>query len=127
MIVAGIGCKRGTPSAEIVALVRVALATFGIAGPDLAALATEADKAGEPGIAEAARTLALPLLRCTLQQLAQVEARLVTRSPRVLAAKGVTSIAEASALAAAGGNARLLGARLAAGGVTCAIATGEGS
>jgi len=38
----------------------------------------------------------------------------------------VPSIAEASALVAAGPNARLLGARVAANRVTCAIAIGEG-
>jgi cobalt-precorrin 5A hydrolase len=46
---------------------------------------------------------------------------------RVQEIKGVPSIAEASALVAAGPNARLLGARVAANKVTCAIAVGEGS
>jgi len=46
---------------------------------------------------------------------------------RVQEIKGVPSIAEASALVAAGSNARLLGARVAANRITCAIAIGEGS
>ena len=53
--------------------------------------------------------------------------QVLTRSPRVQAIKGVPSIAEASALVAAGRNARLLGARVSANKVTCAIAIGEGS
>ena len=48
-------------------------------------------------------------------------------SLRVQEIKGVPSIAEAAALVAAGSNARLLGARVAANKVTCAIAIGEGS
>jgi cobalt-precorrin 5A hydrolase len=53
--------------------------------------------------------------------------KVLTRSSRVQALKGVPSIAEASALVGAGRNARLLGARVATNKVTCAIATGEGS
>jgi cobalt-precorrin 5A hydrolase len=44
----------------------------------------------------------------------------------VLEAKGLPSIAEASAIVVAGRNARLLGARVATERATCAIATGEG-
>jgi cobalt-precorrin 5A hydrolase len=50
----------------------------------------------------------------------------ITISLKVEALKGVPSIAEASALVAAGRNARLLGARIAAGNATCAIAIGDG-
>jgi cobalt-precorrin 5A hydrolase len=59
--------------------------------------------------------------------LGRVADQVLTRSLRVQAIKGVPSIAEASALVAAGLNARLLGARVAANKVTCAIAVGEGS
>ena len=43
-----------------------------------------------------------------------------------LEAKGVPSIAEASALVAAGHGARLLGTRVATSRATCAIAVGDG-
>ena len=43
-----------------------------------------------------------------------------------LNAKGLPSIAEASAIVVAGRNARLLGARVATERATCAIATGDG-
>jgi len=127
MIVAGIGCGRETSSEDIVGLISAALTNFGIAPENLTAIATETSKADERGIADAARSLSVPLVRCPVADLGRVADRVVTRSMRVLAIKGVPSIAEASALVAAGHNARLLGARVAANKVTCAIAIGEGS
>jgi cobalt-precorrin 5A hydrolase len=127
MIVAGIGCKRGTSSEEIVSLISVALATHDIAREKLDAIATETLKADEAGIADAARQLAVCVVRCPLPDLDGIADQVITRSSRVQAIKGVPSIAEASALVAAGPNARLLGARVAANKVTCAIAVGEES
>jgi cobalt-precorrin 5A hydrolase len=127
MIVAGIGCGRGTLSEDIVSLILTVLASFGIAREKLDAIATEASKGDESGIANAAQSLSVPLVRCSLADLDGAADRVVTRSSRVQALKGVPSIAEASALVAAGRNARLLGARVAANKVTCAIAISEGS
>jgi cobalt-precorrin 5A hydrolase len=127
MIVAGIGCKRGALSEDVVSLILAALATFDIAREKLDAIATEASKADESGIANAARSLSVPLIRCSIVDLDKAADKVVTRSSRVQALKGVPSIAEASALAAAGRNARLLGARVATEKVTCAIAISEGS
>jgi cobalt-precorrin 5A hydrolase len=127
MIVAGIGCGRETSSEDIVSLIVVALSNFGIAREDLTAIATESSKADEHGIAGAARSLSIPVWRCPVADLGRVADQVLTRSLRVQAIKGVPSIAEASALVAAGSNARLLGARVAANKVTCAIAIGEGS
>jgi cobalt-precorrin 5A hydrolase len=127
MIVAGIGCKRGTSSEEIVSLISVALATHDIAREKLDAIATETLKADEAGIADAARQLAVCVVPCPLPDLDGIADQVITRSSRVQAIKGVPSIAEASALLAAGHNARLLGARVTAANATCAIAIGEGS
>ena len=127
MIVAGIGCGRGTSSEDIVSLIAVVLSNFGIARESLTAIATETSKADEGGIAGAARSLSIPVVRCPLADLGRVADRVLTHSLRVAAIKGVPSIAEASALVAAGPNARLLGARVASNRVTCAIAVGEGS
>jgi cobalt-precorrin 5A hydrolase len=127
VIVAGIGCKRGALSQDIVSLILAVLSTFGIARENLDAIATEASKADECGIANAARSLSVRLIRCSLADLDRVADKIVTRSSRVQALKGVPSIAEASALVGAGRNARLLGARVAAEQVTCAIAISEGS
>jgi cobalt-precorrin 5A hydrolase len=127
MIVAGIGCGRGTSAEDIISLIAVALSNFGIAQKNLTAIATESSKADERGIANAAQSLSIPVLRCPMADLGRVADQVLTRSLRVQEIKGVPSIAEASALVAAGPNARLLGARVAANKVTCAIAIGEGS
>ena len=127
MIVAGIGCGRESSSEDIVSLIFVALSNFGIAQEKLTAIATETSKADERGIASAARTLSVPVVRCPVADLGRVADQVLTHSLRVQELMGVPSIAEASALVAAGPNARLLGARLAANKVTCAIAIGEGS
>jgi cobalt-precorrin 5A hydrolase len=126
MIVAGIGCKRGTSSEDVVGSILAVLWNFGIARENLDAIATEASKAGERGIADAARSLSVRLIRCSTAELDRVADKVVTRSSRVQALKGVPSISEASALVAAGHNARLLGARVASDKVTCAIAVSEG-
>ena len=127
MIVAGIGCKRGTSSEEIVNLISAVLATHDIASDKLDAIATETVKADEAGIADAAQRLSVRLVRCPLPDLYGIADKVITHSSRVRAIKGVPSIAEASALLAAGHNARLLGARVAVANATCAIAIGEGS
>ena len=127
MIVAGIGCGRETSSEEIMSLIAVALSNFGIAQENLTAIATESSKADERGIAGAARSLSIPVLSCPIADLGRVADQVLTHSLRVQAIKGVPSIAEASALVAAGPNARLLGARVASNRVTCAIAVGAGS
>lgn len=127
MIVAGIGCGRETSSEDIVSLIFVALSNFGVAQENLTAIATETSKADERGIASAARLLSIPIVRCPVADLGRVADQVLTRSLRVQEIMGVPSIAEASALVAAGPNARLLGARVAANKVTCAIAIGEGA
>jgi cobalt-precorrin 5A hydrolase len=127
MIIAGIGCGRGAPSEAIVSLIDAALSNFGIAREKLDAIATETSKADEVGIADAARRLSVPVIRCPVTELGGVADQVLTHSARVREIKGVPSIAEASALVAAGRNARLLGARVSANKVTCAIAIGEGS
>jgi len=126
VIVAGIGFRRGTSAEEIERAVRLALHRFDLPAERLEAIATEVEKAAEPGPPEAARRLAVPLVACTATDLAAVAERLLTPSSRVLEAKGVPSIAEASALVAAGRNAQLLGERIATERATCAIASGDG-
>jgi len=125
MIIAGVGCRRGTSSEEIMSLISAALARFELDSAKLDAIATETEKADEPGIADAARQLSVRLVRCALADLMKMSDKIMTHSLRVQSIKGVPSIAEASALFAAGAGARLFGARLAASNATCAIAIGE--
>lgn len=126
VIVAGVGCRRGTSADEIERVVRLALGMFELPAERLGAIATESDKANEPGLPEAARRLSVPLVVCTVADLDRVAGRVLTPSKLVLKAKGLPSIAEASALVVAGRNSRLLGTRVATERATCAIATGEG-
>ena len=126
MIVAGVGFRRGTSADEIERVVRLALDTHDLPAERLQAIATESQKAAEPGLPEAARRLAVPFVPCRADELERVADKVLTRSRFVQKAKGVPSIAEAAAIAVAGRNARLLGARVATERATCAIATGDG-
>jgi cobalt-precorrin 5A hydrolase len=126
MIVAGVGCRRAVSADEIEQVVRMALAMFELPHERLDAIATESDKASDPAFPEAARRLSARLVACTLDDLDRVAGQVLTPSKLVLEAKGVPSIAEASALVAAGRNARVLGTRVATRQATCAIAVGDG-
>ncbi|MEO9338036.1 cobalamin biosynthesis protein [Mesorhizobium sp. SB112] len=122
MIVAGIGCRKGATEHEVLAATHAALSTHCLASTRLSALATIQLKAQETGIIAAARTLAKPLLIANDDAIAAVDAKLLTRSEASLSAAGTPSVSEASALAIAGKNSRLLGPRHVEGDVTCAIA-----
>ncbi len=119
MIVAGIGCRTGVTAEAVVALVRAAWET---APPH--ALAVPAFRQGEPGIAEAATSLNLPILWVEREALKGEQGRCQTRSARAEAEIGLSCVAEAAALSAAGAGSRLILPRIAGGGVTCALAEG---
>ncbi|AMB44089.1 cobalamin biosynthesis protein [Methylobacterium sp. AMS5] len=124
-VVAGIGFRRATTAAEIVALLRRALGEAGLASGQLAAIATAADRAGEPAVREAAAAFGLAPTALDAAALTAVDARVVTRSGRIEASRGVGSVAEAAALACAGPAARLVLLRIASAGATCALAVAD--
>lgn len=126
MIIAGVGCRRDTSADELERVVRMALGMFDLPVERLDAIATESEKATDPAFAEAARRLSVRLVACTVDDLDRVAGRVLTTSKLVLKAKGLPSIAEASALVVAGREGRLLGTRVATERATCAIAIGEG-
>jgi len=126
MIVAGVGCRRGITADDLEKVVLMALGAFRLPAGRLDAVATESEKAADPAFAEVARRLSASLVACTIDELDQVGEQVLTPSTRALEAKGVPSIAEASALVVAGRNGRLLGARVATALATCAIAEGDG-
>jgi cobalt-precorrin 5A hydrolase len=125
MIVAGVGCRRGTPAPEIEAAIRAALAKAGLATGTLGAIATIAAKHDEAGIEAAAAHFGVSVVLVADSELKSASERTQTKSERVLALTGVPSVAEAAALAAAGPSARLIGPRLALGAATCALAITE--
>jgi cobalt-precorrin 5A hydrolase len=127
MIVAGIGCRHGVSAAEVQAAIEAAFAGYSFAGRRADLLAAPAAKVKEQGIHAAAATMGLRLIWISQTALEAAGPRTRTRSARSMAAMKVPSVAEASALAAAGPNARLLVERLALGPVTCALAQTENS
>jgi cobalt-precorrin 5A hydrolase len=126
MIVAGVGCRRGTAAAHIEAAIAAALAHAGLGIAAVRLIATSAAKGGEAGIVSAAASIGVPLVTVAQDDLAAAGGRIATRSERVLALAGVPSVAEAAALAAGGPGARLLAPRIALGPATCALADSGG-
>jgi cobalt-precorrin 5A hydrolase len=122
MIVAGVGCKRGTPAPEIEGAVRAALKRANIGADALDAIATIAAKQDEAGILAAANTLGVAVVVMSETDCRAASDRTRTRSQRSLAHTGLPSAAESAALAAAGPAAELLGERLVVGAATCALA-----
>ena len=122
MIVAGIGCRTGASARDIEAALSAALAQARLDPATLDIIATSLAKSGETGIAAAASARGAQLVLVTQMELEAADARVTTRSQRVLELTGVSSVAEAAALAVAGPQARLLVARVAVGPATCALA-----
>lgn len=126
MIVAGIGCRRGASAASIEEVLRVALEQGKLKRSAIDVLATHYDKGDEPGVLEIAQRWALKLVMPKMSDLVLAAERAKTVSRRSLAAKGLPSVAETVALAAAGRSARLIVPRVATKEATCAIAIGNG-
>jgi cobalt-precorrin 5A hydrolase len=123
-VVAGIGFRHATAADEILDLVGHALARQPFL---LGSVATAADRADEPAIRAVAATLGVPLIGVSAEALIAMDARVVTRSARITATRGVGSVAEAAALAGAGPGATLILPRIASAGATCALALGPES
>jgi cobalt-precorrin 5A hydrolase / precorrin-3B C17-methyltransferase len=117
-LVAGVGCSRGAPAAEILGLLDAALADAGLAAASVAALASVDAKRDEAGLAAAARARRWPLRFHPAEELARVP----VPNPSAAAARavGTPSVAEAAALA--GGRAELVVAKRKAARVTVAVA-----
>ncbi|MFG2287986.1 cobalamin biosynthesis protein [Streptomyces sp. NPDC048595] len=105
-LIAGVGARRGVPAGEVLDLITATRAAAGQADRPVAALATVAARAAEPGLTGAARRLGVPLLSFPAAALAAV--RVPHPSPAAAAAVGTPSVAEAAALLAAGPGAELV-------------------
>ena len=122
MMVAGIGSRKGVTAGDVLAAVETTLETHGLAMTALSALATSEFKRDEEAIFAAGRDLALPIIVVTTEALEKVSSNTLSRSELSQSTAGTPSVSEASALAAAGAGAKLLGPRTVLGPVTCAIA-----
>jgi len=124
MLIAGIGCRAGTSAEAVLEALAAAVRECHIEQRSIDAIATASAKGSERGIIEAAARLRLPLVLVDSGAMRRVAESALTASTRVLALKGVPSVAETAALAAAGTAARLLAPRAATATATCAIAWG---
>jgi len=93
---------------EVLARVVAQAATPGAA----TILAVVDDKAAHPALLGAVRATRLAVATVTVDAMRQAEARIATRSERVIRLRGVGSVCEATALAAAGASARLVVPRM---------------
>ncbi|MEU7553335.1 Rv2231c family pyridoxal phosphate-dependent protein CobC [Streptomyces sp. NPDC044571] len=120
-VVVGVGGRAGVSVAEVCALIEETLRGAGLAAGAVKALATVESKAGEAGIAGAAKRFGVPLLSYPAEDLAAVE--VPHPSETVRGAAGTASVAEAAALAGGG---ELLVPKRRSVAATCAVATAQG-
>ncbi len=122
MIVAGLGCRKGSTREELLSALEAACTEAGISRESITALATGDIKREEPGILQLAETLGLPLHIVTDDALMNAEPRTKTVSRHSLAKTLSSSLSEAAALAAAGETSEIIVPRLISQGATCALA-----
>jgi len=98
-LVLGMGCNKGTETAEILELIRRTFEQEGLSLSSIQALATIAAKKEEPGLLEAAQRLGVELLWFTAEELQEID----VPNPSAVVARhmGVSSVCEAAALRAA--------------------------
>ncbi|PPQ43059.1 cobalamin biosynthesis protein [Rhodopseudomonas palustris] len=109
-VVIGVGFRSAASASSIIDVIETARRAATPHQPS--ALATAADKADHTGLREAATAAALPVLPIDPTALDQAAARITTSSAVVAHHRGVGSVCEAAALAAAGPTARLIVSRL---------------
>lgn len=124
MIAAGIGFASKATSNQIIAAVDECAASLRLHRSDISVIATADFKSGSKALRDATRELGIDTASFDKSTLQAQEERLKTRSKRSIDRAGVSCLAEAAALAAAGATARLVSARIICGPVTCAIAKG---
>jgi len=126
MIAAGFGLRAGaTLDSLLDALTQAQEAPARGPGHDVTVIAAPQDKYGHPALLALSAQLNLPLTPISDADLRRTETP--TQAPRVIEKRGTGSVAEASALVAAGPSARLLTGRVISTDrmATCAIAEGD--
>lgn len=122
-LVAGFGFRAAATAESLADALRRARTAAGREEP-LARIATPADKVAAPVFAGFAAEIGAEVAAITAETL---PAETPTQAPRVLAKRGVGSVAEAAALAAAGPGGKLLATRAISDdrAATCALAEGK--
>ena len=120
VIVAGIGCRKGTSAEAIIAALDEASKTHGV---KIDFIATAPIKADEPGLMDAATRLGMAFVVVAQADFEDASRRTITQSATSLKHSGSPSLSEASALAALGPKSRLIAPRMVIGDMTVALAT----
>ena len=118
----GLGCERGCAPEELVALAARTLDAAGLAPDALACVASLDLKADEPAVIAVAEALGVPLRLFDAEALERETPRLTAPSEVVFRAVGCHGVAEAAALACAGGAGTLVQPKTRSRRGTCAIA-----
>jgi cobalt-precorrin 5A hydrolase/precorrin-3B C17-methyltransferase len=118
----GIGCERGTDTAEVKSLVQETLSDAGLSPKAVACIVSIDLKADETAILAAAENLGVPARFFTVGRLERETPRLANPSDTVFAEVGCHGVAEGAALAAAGPHAHLIVAKRKSRRATCAVA-----
>jgi cobalt-precorrin 5A hydrolase/precorrin-3B C17-methyltransferase len=118
----GVGCARGCPPEELVALVRGMLDAAELAGVAVHSVSTLDLKADEPAVLALARDLGVPLRLFSAAELEAETARLETPSDVVFAEVGCHGVSEGAALAQGGPEAALWYPKRKSANATCALA-----
>ena len=100
ILIAGVGCERGTSAEEVIGLIASTLSTAGLSPLSLAAIASVDIKADEAALHAAAEHFGVPLRLFNVGELDAERSRLVTPSSIVEAEIGTPGVAEAAALKA---------------------------
>ncbi|WP_184394021.1 cobalamin biosynthesis protein [Rhizobium sp. BK650] len=120
--VLGLGCERGTPDSEVMALAVEALKAVGISGAELAAVASIDSRSKEAAILAVAAHFSVPAAYFDAARLEEETPRLKNPSTVVFARVGCHGVAEAAALAALGADAELLLGKIKSRHATAAVA-----
>lgn len=120
-LILGLGCRPGASVADVLDLARAVLTEAGYPALSLNAIASLDARAAEPAILAMADAFAVPLLTFDATRLEEETPRVLTPSLDVFRLTGCHSVAEASALAAAGIGGRLVVAKRASRQATAAV------
>jgi cobalt-precorrin 5A hydrolase len=110
-LVIGLGFRDAASARSIAEVLDVVAAHAALPGV-ASAIAVSEDKAAHPGLRAAALAAQLPIETVAGGAMRAADARVATRSEQVNKHRGVGSVCEAAALAAAGVGARLLVTRI---------------
>jgi cobalt-precorrin 5A hydrolase len=110
-LVIGLGFRDEANAQSIGEVLAAATAHAAMPGK-ASAIAVPEDKVAHPGLRAAAHAARLPIETITACAMRAADVRLTTRSARVKKHRGVGSVCEAAALAAAGAGARLVVTRI---------------